>query len=169
MPHLSFSAIWFKSFNMGCLIEVNTVFTFSFILHNACTDVHKIIYLCWNDREEYDSGSVAGRLGQQGWATSTVKHPDGRWHPCSWMWGSVSPQRDRKAVVTYQLANCSCHCCSSLLWHDSPTASLSPVNTDTHPCARLKSIPVYAPHVRNWALFSLICIKQRWSTSQPSV
>ena len=61
----------------------------------------------------------------------------------------------------------SCHCFPPLLWHDShPAEDLLLPPTYIHvPGLKAPSSP---HHVCNLALFSLMCTKQRWMTSQGS-
>ena len=109
------------------------------------------------------------------------------WHPPNWHmtnhgdgcghWHFTNVRQCVPSVLSYGSScvlahRCSCHCFPPLLWHESPTLTqqkkLSPINADIHQSSRFISILVSTPYVRNLALFSLICIKQRWPTRQGS-
>lgn len=87
-----------------------------------------------------------------------------QWHRFIWCEAACP----LSAVVQQQ---CRVGSSAVLTWTSSCVAlqrKLFPVTSDIHPCSRFKDVFISAPHVCNFAFFSLTRVKQCWPTSQES-
>ena len=72
-----------------------------YIRPNTSRPDHLALPLCFERSQRWLGFKVGQCLSNRHMTASTVKHRDGWWHRCLWLWGSGSPQCCPQAAVAY--------------------------------------------------------------------